>query len=376
MIGKRLSTTVLAVVCVLAAHASPAFATKRLAAIASAAGLNLPAAMAADACNDTAWAYKGRQLRVCTNAFGEVSHIGYCLFDRSLLDSCNSRIVQLFVERYALELDLRLDKRDARARMAVDKVVCGKGNVAMLAEVTPQTPFTMEEIERRMHRIKWNIGDQALSLTIPADCQLIIGADAIELEDIFERNLKRMQKTANRDAVDGLLQGKRPSIADQFIINGGEYLNKLIRSDLYIVTKNGENTVMIDRRKPVHSVSNILLTGIFDREIPMRLTVNRYGYHSTRTDVTLQQFVNLCREEGCRLYVGIKEHGKESVKATVFALNGRLAYNHVLSVEFPLALLDGGDGRVEATAYVYIPLQNVTEKFFTQDLKDIKLDMK
>lgn len=376
MIGKRFSAVLLAAACVVAAYASPAFATKRLASIASAAGLNLPFAMVVGTCNDTAWAYKGRSLRVCTNAFGEVSHIGYRMFDRSLLDSCASKAVRLFIERYALELDLRLDKRDARARMAFDKVVCGQGNVAMLADVTPQTPFTMEEIERRMHRIRWNIGDQTLSLTIPADCQLIMGADAVELEDIFERNLKRMQKTANRDAIDGLLQGKRPSFTGQFIINGGEYLNKLIRSDLYIVAKNGENTIMIDSRKPVRSVSNILLTGVFDREIPMRLTVNRYGYKSTQADVTLQQFVNLCREEGCRLYVGIKEHGKESIKATVFALNSSLAYNHVLSVDFPLTLLDGGNGVVKATAYAYIPLQNVTEKFFTQDLEDIKLDMK
>ena len=376
MIGKKLSVLLLAAVCVLTAHASPVFSTKRLAAIASVAGVNLPSVTASGSCNDTTWAYKGRPLRVCVNAFGEVSHIGYRMFDRSLLDSCDSKAVYHFIERYALELDLKIDKRDALTRMAVDKVVCGQGNVAMLAKVTPRTPFTMEDIERRMHRIKWNIGGRVLSLTIPADCQSIIGADAVELEDIFERNLKRMQKTANRDAIDGLLQGERRPSANQFIIDGGEYLNRLIRSDLYVVVKNGINTVMIDSKKPVRSVSNILLTGAFDREIPMRLTVNRYGYRSTHADVTLQQFVNLCREEGCKLYVGIKEQGKESVKATVFALNNKLAYNHVLSVEFPLALLSGGDGVVKATAYVYIPLQNVTEKFFTQDLEEFKLDMK
>lgn len=376
MIGKRLSATVLAVVCVLTAHASPTFATKRLAAIASAAGLNLPSAMAAGTCNDTAWTYKGRPLRVCANAFGEVSHIGYRMFNGCLLDSCSSKAIPLFIERYALELDLKIDKRNALTRMAVDKVVCGKGNVAMLAKVTPQTPFSLEEIERRMHRIRWDMGGKELSLTIPADCQLIMGADAVELEDIFERNLKRMQKTANHDVKDYLLQAKRPSFTGQFIINGGEYLNKLIRSDLYVEMKNGEISVMIDSRKPVRSVSNILLTGVFDREIPMRLTVNRYGYRSTQADVTLQQFVNLCREEGCKLYVGIKSHDKGHVSATVFALNSKLAYNHVLSVKFPLSLLDGGEGMVEAVAYAYIPLQNVTEKFFTQDLDDFKPDMK
>lgn len=93
-------------------------------------------------------------------------------------------------------------------------------------------------------------------------------------------------------------------------------------------------------------------------------------------NVTLQQFVNLCYAEDCKLYVGIKNYDKENVSATVFALNNKLAYNHVLSVNFPLVILDGGDGKVEATVYAYIPLQNVTEKFFIQDLGNIKLNMK
>lgn len=373
---RKLLVLTLTVACVIMSYATPMFTTKRLAAIASSAGLNLPAILGCEIDNDTTWTFKDRQIRICTNIFGEVSHVGYKMFDSSLISSYNPKDILLFIERYALELDLKIDKRDALTRMAVDKVVCGEGNVAMLAKVTPQTSFSIEEMERRMYRMKWNIDGKVLSLTIPADCQLIIGADAVELEDIFERNLKRMQTKSNFDVEDAFYKGKKYRLRDLSIIDGGEYLSKLIRGDLYINEKDDKKSVMIDYRKPVQTVSNILITGVFDREIPMCLIFNRYGYRSTQMNVTLQQFVNLCYAEDCKLYVGIKNYDKENVSATVFALNNKLAYNHVLSVNFPLVILDGGDGKVEATVYAYIPLQNVTEKFFIQDLGNIKLNMK
>ena len=42
-------------------------------------------------------------------------------------------------------------------------------------------------MERRAYKISWNIGKEILELTVPADCQLLLGANAIELEDNFER---------------------------------------------------------------------------------------------------------------------------------------------------------------------------------------------
>ena len=48
-----------------------------------------------------------------------------------------------------------------------------------------------------------------------------------------------------------------------------------------------------------------------------------------------------------------------------------MAYNHVLSVSIPLNILDGKEEKINATVYAYIPLQNVTEKFFTQDIHEV-----
>ena len=185
-----------------------------------------------------------------------------------------------------------------------------------------------------------------------------------------------MPRTANYDVVEKLLSGKAYHYKDQLIIKGEEYLSSMIRNDLYIEEKEGKKRVMIDKRKPVQTVTNILITGVFDKEIPMTMTLNRYGYSCSQTDITLQQFINLCYFDECKLYVGIKTHNKEYITATVFALNNKLAYNHVLSLKFPLELLNGSNNKIEATAYAYIPLQNVNEKFFTQSLEHIKINTK
>lgn len=355
--------------CAVTAAAATPFSTRRLASVAAATGVTVADGAFICMDDDSTWTYRGRPLRVRTNAFGEVSNVGYRLFCRQLAEDYRPVELLDFLERYALELDLCLDGRTPAARMAIDKVVCTSGNVTMLAEVGPETPFSVEEIERRMFRVCWTLGGRRLSLTLPADCQLILGADATELEDIFERNLKRTEPLAESEALGQWSGAKVFRSGDDTVLEGGQYLSKMIRADLYMTGSGSRRRPVADSRKPVQTVTNLLLTGLAAKPTPLDLTVNRYGYSSTKADVTLQQFVALCRNEGCQLYVGVKTHTPDEVTATIFALNSKLAYNHVLSVRFPLSLLNGEGGPAGATAYAYIPLQNVTEDFFIKDLK-------
>lgn len=365
-------TFAVALACAFAAHASPQFTTKRLAAISSAVGLSLPDSIGADTENDSTWTYAGRPLRVCTNAFGDVSHIGYILFDPAVLHAHKQKQLLLFLERYALELDLKLDKRDAAARMELDKVACTTKNISLLSKVTPQCPPTFEELKEtvgRMHRVAWTIGGKRLSLSFPADYQLIAGADDIELEDIFENNLKRIVPKAKEYILQAWDSTKVSRADSCLILQGGEYLNPAIRADLYFTECGSGRKLIVDSLRQVVSVTNILLTGLSGHDIPLHMTIDRYGNDKTVTDVTLQQFIGLCLLEGCKLYVGVKTRSKNAVTATVFALNADMAYNHVMAVTVPSDILSADSTAVlRGTVYTYIPLQNVTEKFFTKDL--------
>ena len=68
--------------------------------------------------------------------------------------------------------------------------------------------------------------------------------------------------------------------------------------------------------------------------------------------------------------MGIKTVSQKELSGTLFILNEPLAYNHVLSFRFPICLLQGKDDVVDAKLYPYIPLQNIVEKYFTDNIKD------
>ena len=66
--------------------AAPSFYTRCLETLSKAMKLNLPDRMEADVDNDSTWHYAGKPLRVRTNTYGDVSHIGYKLFDSQCRD--------------------------------------------------------------------------------------------------------------------------------------------------------------------------------------------------------------------------------------------------------------------------------------------------
>lgn len=372
---RRAVIVAVAAVWVFITHAAPLFHTALHARIATAVELELPDSIGVEACIDSAGIYDGHVLRVRTNVLGDVSHIGYRLFANDMVAAHGASPVFDFIERYALELDLQLDGRMQTDRMCIDKVVCGSGDISMLAHITPAMPFSLEEIERRMYRVRWTLPSGKLSLTIPADCQLLKGGNAVELEDIFERDVQRMPLIPEKDIIADWSQAKVSRSGTFLIAEGEDYLSSAIRSDLYLQEeKKGHLRLVADKANPILSVRNILLTGLtsglVEGEIPVELTIDHYGNKRTKVDVSYRQIVNYMQSEGCRMFLGIKTRTDSHITATLFAFNKAMAYNHVLSIDFPLSLLNTGEGEIKAILYAYIPLQNVTEKFFIQDIKD------
>lgn len=348
-------------------NAKTSFYTERLKTIAGVAGVHVPDTLGKYATIDSLCQYKDRPIRVKTNGLGDISHIGYRIFDRELAASYGSMgAFYDFIERYFLELDLEIGEKKAAERIFLDKVVCSRGNIDMRHLVTEKTGFSIHHVGRRGYKVQWFLDDDTLELLVPADCQLIIGANAIELEHIFERDVKRMIPEPYECPDD------EKSIPDgeYGIVDSGSYLSSEIRSDLYCYRQKDSLKLVVDPDYPIESIKNILLTGDFMRDISMALTIDQYGYQKSQVSITLQQYIKYCRQEGCTMYVGIKTHAENKVTATVFALNNELGYNHVLAVDFPVGILAGRPISIRGTAYVYIPLQNVTEKFFMHETNE------
>lgn len=348
-------------------NAKTAFYTERLKTIAEVADFHIPDTLGKSVVIDSLCLYKGRPIRIKTNIFGDISHIGYRIFDRNFSDSSGSMVTFYdFIERYFLELDLEIGQKKTNERIFLDKVVCSRGNMGMRHMVTENTGFNVHHVGRRGYKVQWFLDRDTLELIVPADCQLILGANAIELEQIFERDVKRLVPKPYQWSDEEL-----PILNDQHgVIHSGSYLSGEIRSDLYCYRQKDSLKLVVDPDYPIESIKNILLTGHFMRDISMALTIDQYGYKKSRAGITLQQYIEYCRMEGCTMYVGIKTQTENRVTATMFALNNELGYNHVLAVDFPVGILAGKPISIMGIAYVYIPLQNVTEKFFMQETNE------
>lgn len=342
----------------------------RLSKIANAVGVNLPDTIGKNTNNDTLYTFKGKPLRIRTNAFGDVCHIGYKLFHNELMAAYGESPAFDFLERYLLELDLLLDGKTLQQRLDVDNVVITKGNINMLRMVNENCPFSIQYIKRRGYRVTWTVKGKPVTVAFQADCQLIKGCNMIEMDSLLVRDLPKHHSLDNQTILKGWENAKVSTSQDARILDNGNYLSNLISSKLYFRTVNGKEELVCSKGSVAKSINNIMLTGIFRNAISLRLAVDKYGYQTDSLLVTLQQFVSFCRAEGAKIYMGIKTVSQKELSGTLFILNEPLAYNHVLSFRFPICLLQGKDDVVDAKLYPYIPLQNIVEKYFTDNIKD------
>lgn len=355
------------------------YRTERLKQIASALSLRLPADLKPSTDLGTVANRGGKEIYATTNAYGEVNHIGYRLFAPELAAHYQNEPLFQFIERYLLELDLRIDGKTADVRMDVDQVVFTRGTTALLRTLTPKTNFSfdMEEIRNRFYRLTWTFDpeNKEVSMVIPANCQLIIGANAVELEQMAVRDIQRAVKMAPQDILQRWAEAKGFRGEHSLILDGGAYMSRYIRGDLYVSETEGRNHPVCTPWQPMQSVSNLMLTGIADKEFPLALTMNRYGGKRDQMDVTLSQYIAFCLAEGCKLYFGVKKQTDTELTGALFAYNQRFAYTHLLDVTFPLSLLSDqtatGD-RIRCMAYVYIPTKLLDDKLFTQDFSRVE----
>lgn len=354
------------------AMATPAYHTSCLERLARAIGLALPDTLSPGVDNDSTWSFRGRTLRIRTNSFGDVSHIGYKLFDTRWAATSTERPVLDFVERYALEEDVLPpeDKAEFTSRKAVSFL---QGNATMLKSLTPETPVQIQAQERRAYQLAWGEGDGKVCLVVQADCQTIWGVNLLEQEAILERDLLRTSADLMGDSLPAAWHGCPVSQADTMAVaDAGTFLSEMIRSRVFL-RKDGQGMwrLLWDEAWPRQTLNNLLLTGCAPWPVPLKLTLDKYGHAKEVMDLTLQQWVRYCENEGCRLYVGVKESKESGQEVTLFAVHLGLAYCHTLS----LSVSDGwiqGEATLVGTLYAFTPLQNITEKFFITNSIDPK----
>lgn len=343
------------------------FSLPRIRDIANAVKLSVPSNIGANADNDSTWYWKGMRLRVCTDSQGTVCHIGYRLFGSGMMRTYPAPTVLRFLERYALEQDLGLDGKSNAQRMDVDNVLITNGTPALLRLIKDDTPFFINNIPRRMYKVSWTTEKGEVAITFPSDSQLLLGGNAVELETSLAERLPKQPEAADAELLLPWKNWIAPGTGNIRVADYGTYLSPLVGSKIYMVMRNSKWRPYFNLKHKVRTISNVMLTGVSRNDVPLHIVLDKYGDKTDTLDVTLKQFVSYCLSEGCKAYIGIKTVDESTLTGTLFIYNEPLGYNHVLSFSFPASLLSGCGGRVEARLYAYIPLHNVTEKFFNQN---------
>ncbi|MBO6144711.1 MAG: hypothetical protein J6O54_05605 [Prevotella sp.] len=374
--GRLLDTVIALWVMAAPLSAATPYHTTLLERIVKASGITVADSLPNNTRIDSVAIVRSKPVYMLTNQWGEVEHIGYSLFNQGLTKYNENEKIFRFVERYLLELDLRLDEVGMQERMHIDQVTLVKGSLDVLRQVTPQTNIALnfEEIKRKMFRLTFTLDKNEVVLTIPADRQLLLGANSIELEQMVLRDLPRMMSLTGENMIQDWSGASVSSAGKTLIVKGGIYMSNAIRGDLYLTVKRGKRQLICSPSSATRSISNIMLTGIFPKELPVKFELNEYSNKRDTLDVTLQQWIAYGKGEQCKFYFGVRSRTKDVLKGTLFAYNEKLAYTHMLTVDFPLDILKGADTPIRATAYVYIPLQHIADDFFIEEFNPTVYD--
>lgn len=336
-------------------------------------------ALGCDTCY-TGEAYKGYPIAV-EQRRGRVTHLGIRLFDPEFKRLAGRELCD-FAERYLLERIAFGNDPEHSWIYDIDSVTV-HGNCRNLLHADRESVrFSIADTENRGYRLAWTQNDTTLlTITLPAQWQLICGKNLIELEQEFERELKefdseipalpnisveRMEKTMNRN----ILVYKR-----------GYYLIPQMVSSLYFWV---DNRLFIKRSKnpgvrfladmignaerpqllsesshPAESSINLLSVPALGKDYTVAITQRLLGYTDKFFDVPLDRLTAYCLDKGCRPYVGIKQIDEHTVTALCIMVNERWGYTHIFDMTLPVDGFDRRSGNLQAKMNLYAPTHNL-----------------
>lgn len=307
----------------------------------------------------THFLYKSHPFTIRVNGWGEVEHIGLKLFNTNMKETKLSKVYD-FLERHLLEMDLyKGTDQDIRLNLEHVEFETGKPETAFLLDGTETFRISYETYQK--YHVEWLKGEKSLlSIRFNMDYQLLTGCDIVELEQNYLKEIRRFHVNNTTSA----LHISFPKEGEYFIKEEGSFITDVIRNDLYFRKTGNEWKLVSDPSTPSKSIANILLSGWEKGDYNLAFTLDMYGYREEEDTVRLNDWHQLCVQEGCTPYFGIKSKTDSIYTGTLFMVNKHYGFLHMLSVSFPVSTLKEGKGCIMGRLYAYIKLHNVTDSFF------------
>lgn len=361
---NRLVTILMLLLAGLVSASAANFATKRLQNIAQC--LTLPSVDTLRNAASYGYQYRGKQLVVRANRYGEIEHIGLALFPKEMTELAPSPVYD-FLERDLLERQLPNLDGELKHKLQSEHLTFVVGNANTAFSFNGTENFSEERVDLKKYRVTWTRnGREVLKISFDMDIEMLTGCNAIELEEQFLRRLKRHQMTETADEIDLF-----PAQAKTYVAQGDSFLIREMRNDLFFENDKTGWHLSDNAEAPTTTLSNMMLSAQFRGNPTLQLTIDKYGYTAEKGTVPYKSLLNMAVEDGCTPYFGIKERKDDGTyTGTLMLVNRRGGYVHMLSAIVPAATLaNKGNGNITGRLYVYIPMHNVSDKFFQQNKK-------
>lgn len=303
----------------------------------------------------------GRQIKAQIDN-GVLIFLGYCLFSNELKSMAHTPIFN-FLERYFLQLDHPEKDRPLNKVLKEDRFVFNKGSVASVAQIKQDDSFSFGDENKRYWATWTRDGQEFLSVSFPANHELISGENKVESEINVEADIL----AAHVDSVIPVNESVLITTHQKgyYIKKGSTYLNGRLISDLYYQRYQGHDSpkLIADESHPLESASNLMLSLELQNDCSLKIKQILYGYKKKTFEVPLRNWLAYCKNSGCQLYWGVESFDNNIIKATIVAVNEAENYNHILFVNIPVSVIISGSGSIEARLDSFIPMHNVTNIF-------------
>lgn len=307
------------------------------------------------------YAYRNHPLTIRKNKWGEIEHIGLLLLPQTYREINPSPIYD-FIERDLLARMITPDDTEDAFRQKWTKVYFSAGNAETSLRIDTTAQFSYEYVDLRAYKAAWEVGGKKiLEMSFPMNYQMLIGGNALEIEDRFIRRLRRYQA---HDVIQDITK-ELPNDGLEFTYTNSYYMSTMVRNDVYYTRDMEEEPwrLVNDTARATRTINNWMIASDSENEIPLEITFDKYGYEVDSLFTNYRTWQQFCMEEGCTPYFGIKNKYNGIYECSVFMVNKTGGYVHLLSINIPEETLkDPGNITATARMYAYIPLYNVRAK--------------
>lgn len=303
---------------------------------------------------------------------GMVRHIGYEVFDGRYRRAIPSPVYD-FLERYSLQVELRLKPFSASEQMVRDQVRVSSGKLSSLPIYRNDSTLTLQttNVDERFYVVCWlRKGKEVCKVEFPANYELLLGSEKSELVDNFSQAIATPSVPYAYEPPDtNRLVKEDPDLADYYVYEGGyNVIEQMSVRQYFVAEGEGQNrrfSPLFSIDYPVESVRNLIGMTCIDNEFVADVKYRKRWNVKDSIQLPFSQLMAFFQKEKCKAYTGVMSYNptRQQLVMYVQMRNHEYAYEHQMRMTFDLATLKERKGVVKVRINgLYVPTYNIRSR--------------